>query len=128
MTQDSYAGPVLYSVYASTLWTVIPKGIDLNGFADDYNVKKSFRTGNKVDEKEVISDLELCTTRINNWMNVNRLKMNTDKMEFICLDQDIIFLSVRLGLLTHVVIQLLKVTRLSYLVHGWVKICHSSLI
>ena len=25
----------------------------------------------------------MCTTRINNWMNVNRLKMNTDKMEFI---------------------------------------------
>ena len=25
----------------------------------------------------------MCTTKINNWMNVNRLKMNTDKMEFI---------------------------------------------
>ena len=67
----------------STLWTVIPEGIDLNGFADDHNVKKSFRAGNKVDEKEVISDLEMCTTRINNWMKVNRLKMNTDKVEFI---------------------------------------------
>ena len=36
-----------------------------------------------VDEKEVISDLEMCTTRINNWMIVNRLKMNKDKTEFI---------------------------------------------
>ena len=25
----------------------------------------------------------MCTTRINDWMNVNRLKMNMDKMEFI---------------------------------------------
>ena len=25
----------------------------------------------------------MCTTRINNWMNVNRLKMNMDKTEFI---------------------------------------------
>ena len=63
--QGSCARPVLYSVYASTLQTVIPEGIDLNGFADDHNVKKSFGAGNKVDEKEVISDLELCTTRIN---------------------------------------------------------------
>ena len=38
--QGSCAGPVLYSIYASTLRTVIPEGIDLNGFADDHNVKK----------------------------------------------------------------------------------------
>ena len=81
--QGSCAGPVLYSVYASTLQTVIPEGIDLNGFADDHNVKKSFRAGNKIDKEEVISDLEMCTTRINNWMNVNRFKMNMDKMELI---------------------------------------------
>ena len=29
--QGSCAGPVLYSAYASTLQTVIPEGIDLNG-------------------------------------------------------------------------------------------------
>ena len=38
--QGSCAGPVLYSIYASTLQTVIPEGIDLNDFADDHNVKK----------------------------------------------------------------------------------------
>ena len=81
--QGSCAGPVLYSIYASTLHTVIQEGIDLNGFVDDHNVKKAFKAGNKVDEEEVISDLEMCTTRINNGMNVNRLKMNADKMEFI---------------------------------------------
>ena len=81
--QDSCAGPVLYSIYAKTLQTVIPEGIDLNSFVDDHNVKKAFKAGNKVDEEEVTSDLEMCTTRINNWMNVNRLKMNMDKTEFI---------------------------------------------
>ena len=79
----SCAGPVLYSIYASTLQTVIPEGIDLNGFADDHDVKKAFKAGNKVDEEKVISDLEMYITRINNWMNVNRLKMNTDKTEFM---------------------------------------------
>ena len=83
--QSSCARPTLYSAYAGALQTVIPEGIDLNDFADDHNVKKSFGAGNKVDEKAVISDLELCTTRINEWMNVNRLKMNTDKTEFILL-------------------------------------------
>ena len=81
--QGSCPRPVLYSAYASTLQAVIPEGIDLNGFADDHNVKKSFGAGNKVEEKEVISVLESCTTKINEWMNVNRLKMNTDKTEFI---------------------------------------------
>ena len=72
--QSSCAGPVLYSIYASTLQTVITEGKDLSGFADDHNVKKAFKAGNKVDEEEVISVLEMCTTGINNWMNVNRLK------------------------------------------------------
>ena len=81
--QGSCAGPVLYSAYASILQTVIPEGIDLNRFADNHNVKKSFGAGNKVDAKAVISDLESCTTKINEWMNVNRLKMSMDKTEFI---------------------------------------------
>ena len=63
--QGSCVRPVLYSIYASTLQTVIPEGIDLNAFADDHNVKKSFGAGNKVDDKEVISDLEWCATRKN---------------------------------------------------------------
>ena len=37
--QDSCAGPVLYSIQ-----TVIPEGIDLNGFADDHNVKKNIQS------------------------------------------------------------------------------------
>ena len=45
--------------------TVIPEGVDLNGFADDHNVKKSFGPGNKGEEEAVISVLESCTTKIN---------------------------------------------------------------
>ena len=81
--QGSCAGLVLYSAYVSSLQAVIPKGVDLNGFADDHNVKKSFEAGNKVEEKAVVSVLESCTTKTNEWMNVNRLKMNMDKTEFI---------------------------------------------
>ena len=103
--QGSCAGPVLYSAYASILHTVIPEGVDLNGFTDNHNVKKSFGTGNKVEEKAVISVLDSCTTKINKWMNVNRLKMNTDKTEFILLGQDTNYPGVRLKLSIFVVIQ-----------------------
>ena len=45
--QGSCAGPVLYSIYASTLQTVIPEGINLNGFVDDHNVKKNIQSWKK---------------------------------------------------------------------------------
>ena len=54
MPQGSCAGPVLYSAYASSLQTVIPEGVDLKGFADNHNVKKSFGAINKVEEKAVV--------------------------------------------------------------------------
>ena len=64
VSQGSCAGPVLYSAYASSLQTIIPEGVDLNGFADDHNVKKSFGAGNKVEEKAVVSVLESCTPKL----------------------------------------------------------------
>ena len=79
----SCARLVLYSAYASSLQTVIPEGVDLHGFADNHYVKKLFGAGNKAEEKAVISALESCKTKINEWMNVNRLKMNMDKTELI---------------------------------------------
>ena len=124
--QGSCAGPVLYSIYASTHQAVIPEGIDLNGFVDDHNVKKAFKAGNKEDEEEVISDLEMCTTRINNWMNVNRLKMNTDKMEFILFETYHLHKceTSSINICGDIVV---KSSKLSCLVYGWMKICHSSL-
>ena len=70
--QGSCARPVLYSAYASSLQTVIPEGVDVNGFADDHNVKKSFGAGNKVVDKANRSVTKSCTTKINEWMNVKQ--------------------------------------------------------
>ena len=122
--QGSCAGPVLYSAYARTLQTVIPEGTDLNGFADDHNVKKSFGAGNKVDEEAVISDLELCTTRINEWMNINRLKMNTDKTGFILFGSRYLpkCETISINICGDTVVKSNKIK----LVHGWMKTCHSS--
>ena len=40
--QGSCAGPMLYTVYASTLQYQILEGMGLNGFADDHSVNRSF--------------------------------------------------------------------------------------
>ena len=83
---------MLYSAYASTLQEVIQdldesssrdKPIDLHGFADDHAYKKLFAAKSLMDEINTIGDLENCTTRIKNWMDGSRLKMNNSKTEFI---------------------------------------------
>ena len=106
--QGSIFGPVLYSTYASTLEEVINNVnrssnisdqlgisgerlynkketiINLHGFADDHIMKKSFSiTENNSNELSTVSDLEECTSKVKEWMNHNRLKMNGEKMEFI---------------------------------------------
>ena len=50
--QGSLGGPSLYTVYASTIQSVVPEEIDLHGFADNHVLKNSFRASRKVDEKE----------------------------------------------------------------------------
>ena len=106
--QGSIFGPVLYSTYASTMEEVINNVnrsknisnqsginkekqdnkkesiINLHGFADDHIMKKSFRiTENNSSESSTINDLEECISKVKEWMNQNRLKMNGEKMEFI---------------------------------------------
>ena len=52
--QGSLGGPSLYTVYASTMQSVVPEEIDLHGFADNNVLKNSFRASSRVDEKESI--------------------------------------------------------------------------
>ena len=81
-----------FSAYESTLQEVIndpdkssstDKPIDLHGFADDHTYKKLFATKSQMDEINTIGNLENYATRIKNWMDGNRLKMNDSKTEFI---------------------------------------------
>ena len=81
--QGSCGGPVLYSVYASSLQTEIPVSIRLNAFADDHSLNYAFKANNREQEAETMNCLEQCICNVNRWMNQNRLKMNTDKTEFI---------------------------------------------
>ena len=81
--QGSLGGPSLYTVYASTMQSVVSEGIDLHGFADNHVLENSFRASSRDDEKESISSLESTLVNVKTWMDQNRLKMNDGKTEFI---------------------------------------------
>ena len=64
--QGSYAGPILFLLYASTIAEVIPPPLDIHGYADDHGVKGKFRAewnGNKI-ELATIWKLESCLDSI----------------------------------------------------------------
>ena len=77
--QGSILGPVLFSAYISTLRLEVPRSIDLMGFTDDHVMKKDFLASKCNDEDNTTHQLQDCC----NWMDHNRLKMNSDKTEFI---------------------------------------------
>ena len=70
-------------VYASSLQTEIPVNVRLNTLADDHSLNYSFKANNREQEVETVNCLEQCMFNVNRWMYQNRLKMNTDKTEFI---------------------------------------------
>ena len=81
--QGSILGPVLFSTYISTLRLEVPRSIDLIGFADNHVMKKDFLASKCNDEDNTIHQLQDCCMRVKNWMDHNRLKMNSNKTEFI---------------------------------------------
>ena len=81
--QGSVAGPILYSAYASTMQEVVPRDIDIYGYADDHELKKSFAGSSRNEEANTIETLQCTTKLIKDWMDLNRLRMNNDKTEFI---------------------------------------------
>jgi hypothetical protein len=81
--QGSCAGPVLFLAYSSTLADIIPQDVSLYGYADDHATKTTFSSGNLHSQCRAIETLQGCATSIKNWMDKNKLKMNTSKTEFL---------------------------------------------
>ena len=81
--QGSCAGAQLFNLYCSTMQEVVNQPLALHGFADDHVVGKKFKPGEWNDEGRCMCKLEECPANLKVWMNENRLKMNTDKTEFV---------------------------------------------
>ena len=83
MPQGSCLGPWLYLTYAGTLFDVIPPTKSVYGFADDHIASQRFRQISLTSEHNTNKQLEDSAVIINDWVNANKLKMNTAKTEFI---------------------------------------------
>ena len=56
--QGSCAGANIFNAYTSTLTSVIPRLIDIHGFADDHILKDIFKIGDNTGERKCITNLE----------------------------------------------------------------------
>ena len=82
--QGGVAGPVLYNAYASMLQQVVKSPITIHRFTDDHAIKDSVMPDNIIGaESNTIRSLGSCITSIKQWMDENRLWMNSAKTEFI---------------------------------------------
>ena len=81
--QGSCMGLTLYTLYASTLSTVIPEGIDIHGYADDHALKKAFQPAIPGEEELTLLNLSNTMDEVDTWMKANRLKLNPTKTEFV---------------------------------------------
>ena len=76
-------GANIFNLYCSPLQEVVPKDLELSGFADDHSIRKHFKAGSKQQELNTKTTTELYMLNIKQWMDTVRLKMNPSKMEFI---------------------------------------------
>ena len=76
-------GSYLFTMYSSTISKEVDPGLNVTAFADDHAITKEFNPNQTTDESHVISLLTDNLTKIKEWINSVRLKMNNSKSEFI---------------------------------------------
>ena len=81
--QGSCSGANIFMAYCSPIGEIIPDSVAISGFADDHLIRKSFLANSRTHEKEVINELKSSMKDIKSWMDSMRMKLNSDKTEFI---------------------------------------------
>ena len=62
--QGSCAGENIFNLYCSPLHEVIPRDLQLSGFADDHSVQKSFKASSREKETNTLSAMEHCMLKV----------------------------------------------------------------
>ena len=62
---------------------VSDKSIELNGYADDHSLRKSFKPSVPQAVEDACLKFKMALTEIGEWMSQMQLKLNKDKTEFI---------------------------------------------
>lgn len=80
--QGSVLGPLLFTLYTAPLSAIISsfKNIQHHLYADDTQIYIAITPHNAA---AAIADLHDCLALVKNWMNSNKLKLNSEKTEFI---------------------------------------------
>ena len=61
----------------------MPADITISGFADDHSLRTSFPASDRGKQNSMQRKLEYTLAVIKSWMDTMRLRLNTNKMEYI---------------------------------------------
>ena len=81
--QGSVVGPLYFVLYTWCIGTIILKyNIHYHMYADDVQLYLPFNAKSEHDIRFAIDKLSSCINEINEWMTMNKLKLNGEKTEF----------------------------------------------
>ena len=84
MPQGSCLGPLLFSIYTSSLLSIVQDLLPtVHCYADDNQLYVSFSPADENGQSDAIAAMERCVRVIRNWMHENQLLMNETKTEFL---------------------------------------------
>ena len=86
MPQGSCLGPLLFTIYASELFSIIKSHLpSAHSYADDTQLYQSFRPLEGTCEAEALYAMKNCITDVRSWMINDKLILNDDKTEFLAI-------------------------------------------